>query len=63
MTLQVPPAIDVVDGVQRQVEPEPRADGGGDKLGDHVADVPRQRGAGVVRRLVGEDVTKSAWAR
>jgi hypothetical protein len=62
MTLRLPPTGDAVAGAQRQVETEPRAEGGGDRLGDHVADVPRHRGTGVVRQLVGEDGAKSAWA-
>ena len=37
MTLRVPPAGDVVDGAQRQVQPEPGADGGGDGFGDDFA--------------------------
>ena len=50
----VQPAGDVVDGAERQVEPEPGADGVGDGLGDHFADVPRHPGARVMRHRVGE---------
>jgi hypothetical protein len=60
MTLRVPPAGDVVDGAQRQVEPELSVDRVGDRLGDNFADVPRHLSAGVVRHRVGEDGGKVA---
>jgi hypothetical protein len=54
MTLRVPPAGDVVDGAQQQIQTEPGAGGIGDGFGDHVADVPRHPGARVMRHRVGQ---------
>jgi hypothetical protein len=54
MTLRVPPAGDVVDGAEPHVETEPRADGVGDRPGDHFGDVPGHPGARVMRHRVGE---------
>src|SRR5215218_1928550 len=48
----VQPAGDVVDGAERQVQTEPRADGGGDRLGDDFADIPGDLGGGDVHHRV-----------